>query len=227
MDQTNNPIPTPNPAPAPVAPPPAAPVETLVAAPVAPVAPVAPETPVVQPAPVAPVIEPSGVAAPAMPGVAAPVDVPVATPEAPAAVNPVINPAANANIYQPGSDEMLGATDPITMPAPPKMPDPEEEELKAPLKASAPVPGSIGSAISVPAENNQTQTDPMVNTFANNPSERTPSVAFNDPAAEAPVNNMAVAPAKKKMDKKTLYILIAIAAVVVVALIVLLVSMMG
>lgn len=222
MDQTNNPIPTPNPAPAPVAPSPAAPVETPVAAPVA------PEAPVVQPAPVAPVIEPSGVVAPAMPDVAAaPVDVPVATPEAPAAVNPVINPAANANIYQPGSDEMLGATDPITMPAPPKTPDPEEEELKAPLKASAPVPGSIGSAISVPAENSQTQADPMVNTFANNPSERTPSVAFNDPAAEAPVNNMAAAPAKKKMDKKTLYILIAIAAVVVVALIVLLVSMMG
>ena len=218
MDQTNNPIPTPNPAPVPT---PVNPVITPAApaAPAAPVAPVAPEAPV---APVMPETVPA--AAPAMPE-AAPAAPEV--PAAPEAVNPVINPAAGAavNIYQ-ANNEMLGATDPITMPAPPKMPDPEEEELKAPLKASAPVPGSIGSAISVPAENPQAQADPMVNTFDNNSAPRTPSVAFNDPATEAPANNMApAAQAKKKMSKNTLIILVVGAAILVVGLIVILVMM--
>ena len=47
---------------------------------------------------------------------------------------------------------MMGAIDPITMPDKPKAPDPVEEELKAPMVAAPPVPGSIGSAVSMPSD---------------------------------------------------------------------------
>ena len=192
------------------------------------------------------------------------------------------------------SNVMVGATDPITMPNPPKAPDPIEEELKAPMTAAAPVPGSIGSAISMPAEkqsedvdleaiaksgalaNNATQTpvagavgtmpqmpspeptnvlpqmsnvEPVnatpqmpnvqpMNTVpqASNPELMTnnapqvPNVAFNDPAnaqAQPSQNPMAsqvpVAKAKKKMDKKTLIMLCAVAGLAVVALVIVLI----
>lgn len=108
---------------------------------------------------------------------------------------------------------LLGATDPLTMPAPPKAPDPVEVELNAPFKAAGPVPGSIGSAISMPGD----------------PNQQVPNVAFNDPAMMAP--NSSMMPKKKswsarlgmdggkKMDKKTMIIIGAIAAVVVVAIV--------
>ena len=76
-------------------------------------------------------------------------------PEVPTPTNPVINPGGSASIdasVDTGTEvSALGATEPIMMPTPPKAPDPEEEELKAPLKPAEPVPGSIGSAISVPS----------------------------------------------------------------------------
>lgn len=114
--------------------------------------------------------------------------------------------------YSSANSPLLGATDPITMPAPPKAPDPVEEELKAPFRAAAPVPGSIGSAISMPGDPNQV-----------------PNVAFNDPAMMAP--NSSMMPKKrtwssrlgmdgdKKMDKKTMIILGSIVAVIVVAIV--------
>ena len=114
--------------------------------------------------------------------------------------------------YSNSNSPLLGATDPITMPAPPKAPDPVEMELNAPFKAAAPVPGSIGSAISMPGDPNQV-----------------PNVAFNDPAMMAP--NSSMMPKKKswssmlgmdggkKMDKKTMIILGSIVAVVIVAVI--------
>ncbi len=114
--------------------------------------------------------------------------------------------------YSSANSPLLGATDPITMPAPPKAPDPVEEELKAPFRAAAPVPGSIGSAISMPGDPNQI-----------------PNVAFNDPAMMAP--NSSMMPKKrtwssrlgmdgdKKMDKKTMIILGSIVAVIVVAIV--------
>ena len=114
--------------------------------------------------------------------------------------------------FSTANSPLLGATDPITMPAPPKAPDPVEVELNAPFKAAAPVPGSIGSAISMPGDPNQV-----------------PNVAFNDPAMMAP-NNAAMPNKKslmsrmgmeggKKMDKKTMIILGSIAAVIVVAIV--------
>ena len=114
--------------------------------------------------------------------------------------------------YSSANSPLLGATDPITMPAPPKAPDPVEEELKAPFRAAAPVPGSIGSAISMPGDPNQV-----------------PNVAFNDPAMMAP--NSSMMPKKrtwssrlgmdgdKKMDKKTMIILGSVVAVIVVAIV--------
>lgn len=148
--------------------------------------PAEPATPV-EPASVPPVVpaQPAEPAAPAAP-------VAPTTPVMPTPVNPV---------YQPGSG-LVGATTPITMPEQPKAPDPVEEELKAPFKAAAPAPGSIGSAVS-------------------GPQSQTPNVSFNDPAAVDNMKSMASDPAsagKKKMDRKTLIILCAVAGIVVFAL---------
>ncbi len=209
------------------------------AAAAAPAVPSAPAAPIAAPAaPVAPTapITPAAPAAPVMPPVA-PAEPVVTTPEASAPANPIISPTGAAPtsptmpefptpvspVFQPGNT-MLGATDPITMPNPPKAPDPIEEELKAPMKAAGPVPGSIGSAISMPSE--QPATPEMA---AGQPQMgQVPNVAFNDPAAAQgqPMQNMQ-APAnggKKKIDKKTLIMLCALAGVVVLALVVVLIS---
>ena len=181
-------------------------------APAAPVAPAAPAIPTMpeMPAPVNPVVNPTG--APAVEPTAPTTSEPVATPtisEIPTPVSPV---------FQPGNP-MVGATDPITMPNPPKEPDPIEEELKAPMKAAGPVPGSIGSAISMPSE--------QVPAGAASQMGPVPNVAFNDPATQqATQQGVPMAPAKKKMDKKTLIMLCALAGVVVVALAVVLVMQM-
>ena len=193
---------------------PTAPEAPAPAAPAAP-APAAPATPAMpeMPTPVAPVVNPTGVApeAPTMP----------AMPETPAA------PAAP--VFQPGgANPMLGATDPITMPNPPKAPDPIEEELKAPMKAAGPVPGSIGSAISMPSE------QPAAPEAAAQMGQ-VPNVAFNDPAAAQGQPMQATAPVAKaakknpfgKLDKKSLIMLCAIAGIVVIALVVVLISMMN
>ena len=47
---------------------------------------------------------------------------------------------------------IIAATEPIIEPDPIPEPDPEEVELNSPFQAAAPVPGSIGSAVSVPKE---------------------------------------------------------------------------
>ncbi len=243
-------IPTAPEAPAPVIPVASA-MPEIPTAPVAPVAPVMPEMamPEMPAAPAAPVM--NAAETPAEP-VAAPVVEPVAPaapvmPEAPAAEAPVepvapVAPAAPvmpeiptpvSPIFQPG-DTMVGATDPITMPNPPKEPDPIEEELNAPMKAASPVPGSIGSAISMPSEQ-VSETQPVTQTP--NQIGQVPSVAFNDPAAAAATAAMAAAPVAKKktaisdllktkLDKKTLIMLCVLAGVVVLALAVVLVTQM-
>ncbi len=196
MDPNNNPMPNPSPVPpVPPVPPvePAAPVAPAApAAPVPPVAPVAPEAPV---APAAPVAEPAAPTAPVTP-----VTQIFETPATGAAPVPPVNP-----LFSPVGGGLVGATDPITVPTGPKAPDPVEAELNAPIKAAGPVPGSIGSAISMPAD--AAPADPG----------RTPSVAFNDPAV---ANNQAPAdkPAKKKVSKNTLILLAVIAGLVVVGL---------
>lgn len=150
-------------------------------------------------------VNPSAANAPEMPAMPTPVN-PVINPAAPVApVAPVAADIAENNI-------MVGATDPITMPNLPKAPDPVEEELNAPMMAAAPVPGSIGSAISVPASEAQAPNN----------------VAFNDPAmAQASVPAASVAPAPKKKDQKTLITLCILAGVVVVALAIVLVMVMN
>ena len=202
MDPNVNPAPVPNPVPgvAPDLPPNPVPgaVPDMAQNPVPPAAPAMPDVPAAAPA--------SGPVTPAVPGVpgvsAGPVDVNAilgGTPTpgafdsaagvAPGAngvfqnpVNPVVGGGAPMNpAFNPAGGGLVGATDPITMPAPPKAPDPVEVELNAPFKAAAPVPGSIGSAISVPAGE----------------AGRTPSVSFNDPAAN-PANPMAGGQPQKK-----------------------------
>ncbi len=152
-------------------------------------------------------------------------------------VNPIINPTGGG--FTPA--EGLALTDPIMQPEPAPAPDPVEEELKAPMVAAGPVPGSIGSAVSgapaggaannMPASaeaagGTNPMTTPAGNPFENN--KQTPSVAFNDPATQPdPTTSMpagaAPAPAKAKSNKTTLIVLIAVAAVIVVVLVVILI----
>lgn len=143
-------------------------------------------------------------------------------------VNPIINPGSTPNIVnpiiQPGGNG-LAATDPIMRPEPAPTPDPVEEELKAPMKANAPVPGSIGSAVSGPADggDNSMIGGQATNPFANNMQDRATSVSFNDPAMQM---GNEVGGAKKTMsmkDKKLLIALIAVMAVIVIVLVVFLV----
>ena len=199
MDPTinQNPVPTPmpepTPGPAPVTMPP-------VTAPQPGGLPVQPQSQSVQPAqPLAQPVQPTQTVQPAQP--VAPVP-----PVAP--VNPIINPGAQPApvnpVFTPTGGGMVAATDPITMPAPPKAPDPVEEEFKAPLRAADPVPGSIGSAISMPVDNT---------------APKTPSVAFTDPATtENTMVNSSVKPVKKKTSKSTLIALAVVAGMVVIAL---------
>ena len=151
-------------------------------------------TPTPAPAPAAPV--------PPVPPVAAP----GATPGAAPVFNQMSASEAFAAPVPGGAQPLVGATDPITMPAPPKAPDPVEEELKAPFKAAEPVPGSIGSAISVP-EGAAPAGEPG----------RTPSVSFTDPALNDTPNNTS-APVAPKKNNKTLIALVAVAGLIVVVL---------
>ena len=185
--------------------------------PTAPVTPAAAPAMPEMPAPVNPVVNPTGVpavepAAPVMQEPATPAMQEPATPAMPEIPTPV------TPVFQPGNP-MVGATDPITMPNPPKEPDPIEEELKAPMKAAGPVPGSIGSAISMPSEQAAGRSAPAAQMGP------VPNVSFNDPAMQQqPMPQGApMKPAKKKMDKKTLILLCALAGVVVVALAIVLV----
>lgn len=184
-----------------------------------------PEPPVGGPAPVNPVINPAANSVPAAPVIDAP-----AAPEGigGAPVNPVITPSnpiqgspVQGNpVFQPSG---VAATDPIMMPEPAPEPDPVEEELKAPMKAADPVPGSIGSAVSGPASNaNVAPTD--------NPFDNNPTMPAQNPAAGAAAQPAgaagkgAMAGIKNKFgDKKTMMILAVIAGMVVLALVAILI----
>lgn len=168
---------------------------------------------------------------PAAPGVPPVPGAPAGVPN-PEPVNPVINPGGNpapaAPVFQPGAANGLSATDPIMQPEAPKAPDPIEEELKAPMKAAGPVPGSIGSAVSGPQSEGGEPVAPSENPFESTKPAQTPSVSFSDPAAEA--QGAAGAPAKPagKKNNKTTLILIAVAVVIVIVLVVVLVmQLMG
>ena len=157
-------------------------------------------------------------------GAATSVEVAAAAPamvenQAPQAMPIAQNPMATAT-----EGIRVGATDPITMPTPPKAPDPIEEELKAPMMAAAPVPGSIGSAISVPAGSVPVAGNAV---FPEMAAGSPNNVAFNDPAqASVPTSGQpagaAPAKAKKQMDKKTLIALCIVAGIVVIVLVIIL-----
>ena len=101
--------------------------------------------------------------------------------------------------------------DAILRPEPTPQPDPVEEELKAPMTPAAPAPGSIGSAVSGPADvmNDMADEGPI------------PSVSFNDPATQpdGQISSQPNAMDGGKKNSKTLVILVVIAAMVVVALV--------
>lgn len=83
----------------------------------------------------------------------------------------------------------ISATEPLTQPEAPEAPDPTEAELDAPFTPAAPVPGSIGSAISVP---------PAADTETNltNPAP----ASSTDPLVAKPRPAAAPAPAPKPAD---------------------------
>lgn len=215
MDPANN-NPTPNEAPAPVAP----------EAPAAPAAPVPPAAPAVNPdvanaalnPPVNPVVAPTAPAAPGAapvaPAPAAPA--PGAAPAAPGtpatmSMNQMFQPQANANA------NVFDETTAISVPEGPKAPDPVEEELKAPLKAAGPVPGSIGSAVSMPS-------DGANNSNVDNPVQGGENPMTANAAPQAKKNSIFdKLMAKTKMSKNTLIILAAVAGVVTIGLIVVLI----
>lgn len=139
----------------------------------------------------------------------------------PEPVNPVIKPGADSApvnpVFQPGEADGLAATDPIMQPEAPKEPDPVEEELKAPMKAAGPVPGSIGSAVSGPQSEAEEAPLPADNPFADSGAPaKTPSVSFNDPATE--VQGGAKAPADKKNNKTVMILLCVVLGLIVIGL---------
>ena len=233
MDPTNNTPAAPNPAP--VAPGPTAPEPTPVNP--APVNPVPPSPAPVNPEPAAP--------APAAPTGPAPVAAPVNTDIANAALNPPVNPVVAPGatpVAQPGAVNTNGTmsmnqmfqpqpatpanvfdeTTAISVPEGPKPPDPVEEELKAPLKAAQPVPGSIGSAVSMPpADGSQPQTNGVNEQMMANGINPMAANA-NTPAGKKPnfLDNLV---AKTKMSKSTLILLSVVAGLVIIALIVILI----
>ena len=139
--------------------------------------------------------------------------------------------------------DVFAETTAIAMPEGPKAPDPVEEELKAPLKAAGPVPGSIGSAVSMPAANGAPANGAPASGTSENPMAAA-SMGQAAPAAggAAPANNPMAAnaatpaakkpsifdklTAKSKMNKKTLITLCVVAGVVLIALVVVLILVM-
>lgn len=245
MDPLTNPTPTPNPAPG-AAPNPGATPNPGAATP----APDAAATPGATAAAGTAATPGAAAASPAGPAASNPTPATAAGGMTTPPVNPIINPTGGANETNLAGaatqSNGFAATDPIMMPEPAKAPDPVEEELKAPMKAAAPVPGSIGSAVSGPAAAaaeqpntagqqmaeqplaaaGQSAATPGVNPLANN-DKQTPSVAFNDPAMQPDPNadngENAGKPAKKKNKRTTLIALIAVAVVIVVVLLIILI----
>ena len=130
-----------------------------------------------------------------------------------APVPPTFNPATMATPDVDGVN--FSATDPITMPEPVKEPDPVELELNAPFKAADPVPGSIGSAISVPdpmAQPEQMVADQTIG-------QESQPMMQPQPMANPMVVNTQTAPTKKKMGKTTLTLLCVLAGITIVALV--------
>ena len=220
-----NPVPNPNPNPAPVSN--AMPNIAMAGAPAPapmPQAPAMPQMPPMPPMPEAPAMGPAPMPAPA----------PMPTPVMEAAPAPamsfesafeggVANPATNF-----GASTMpngIAATEPLTEPDPIPEPDPIEEALKAPIKAADPVPGSIGSAVSVPFG----QEAPMMGTSVA-PTQQN-NVAFNsNPSTSFSSDPMGAGqPQKAKglMENKKLLMIIGIGAIAIIIVIIVIIMILG
>ena len=235
-DPVPTPVPAPDPTPAPALTPMPEPTPAPAPTPEPAPAPIPAPTPEPTPSP-APVVipepTPTPISEPATDPISAPVQELVINPPqpqppvvpppvtTPPAVNPVISPSGTSSInsfFQPGTTG-IAATDPIMAPEPAKAPDPVQEELNAPMKAAGPVPGSIGSAVSGPANGTSGMDMPMGgNPFNNMPQERTQSVPFNDPATEQALGSGNGKLPRSLSGKKSLTVLIIIALIVVLAL---------
>lgn len=179
-------------------------------------------TPNPAPSPVPPMPSPSPAPAPAPAPTPAPAPAPSPAPAQPSP-QPMARPTMSAseafeNVNgQPLSNINISATDPITQPEPAPAPDPVEEALKAPFQAAGPVPGSIGSAVSMPSDS---------------PSSSAQGVPFNDPAAMPDIDQSqqpsAPLPPKKKSSRGALIALCIVAVILIAGLgVVLYMSMTG
>lgn len=158
-------------------------------------------------------------------------------------VNPVITPGTNPAAQVAGAGGtmsmnqmfqtqpaqaggVIDETTAIAVPEGPKPPDPVEEELKAPLKATGPVPGSIGSAVSMPpADGSAPQTNGVSEQMVANGVNPMATNA-NTPAGKKQTFFDKLA-TKTKMTKNTLILFTVLAGVIVVALIVILIMLIA
>ena len=224
---------------------PAAPVAPATPAePAATATPVAPAEPAATAAPATPAesVAPATPAAPTTPAATNPgtVNADVANAALNPPVNPVVAPGAtpaataasasgtmsmNQMFQTQPANQAAGVIDETTaiaVPEGPKPPDPVEEELKAPLKAAEPVPGSIGSAVSVPpADGSQPQTNGVSEQMVANGINPMATDA-NSPAGKKQTFFDKLV-TKTKMTKSTLILLSVIAGLIVLVLIVILV----
>ena len=201
----------------------------------------APEAPAAAPAPEAPAPAPAAPEAPAAPapeaptpGAVPPVNADVANAALNPPVNPVVAPAAPGaapaaapaptmsmnQMFAPQPQDPTSAvfdeTTAISKPEGPKAPDPVEEELKAPLKAAAPAPGSIGSAVSVPPEGGAAPAEIPVDANGENPMT---AGAADITKKNSFLDKLMV---KTKMSKKALIASCAVAGVIVILLVIIL-----
>ncbi len=130
-----------------------------------------------------------------------------ATPNAPAEVSS----ATDFSAASMDSTPSFSATEPLTEPDPTPVEDPAEAALKEPIKAAEPVPGSIGSAVSMPTKAKDIPS-----------SVPTPTASpTDDPFPPAASDK------KGKMSKTTLYLLIILGVVIIAALVVFLIMQLG
>jgi len=194
----------------------------------------APEAPAAAPAPEAPAAPAAPAAEAPAPGAVPPVNADVANAVLNPPANPVVTPAAPGaapaaapaptmsmnQMFAPQPQDPTSAvfdeSTAIAKPEGPKAPDPVEEELKAPLKAAAPAPGSIGSAVSVPPEGGAAPAE--IPTDANGENPMTAGAA-DITKKNSFLDKLMV---KTKMSKKALIASCAVAGVIVLLLVIIL-----
>lgn len=236
---TTTPAPKPTPAPnampniaiagsapaAPMTPAPAAPAPELVSLAPEPAAP-APVAPTPAPVVQAPVFEPPMPPMPPMPPAPGPMESNVPTPtmeEIPAASMSFENAFASSTTPIDNSTYGLGATEPVVQPGVEEVRDPVAEALAAPIKAADPVPGSIGSAFSMPEAPAATPAE----MGASVPTTPVSNISFSDgPASAFPVDENFTPHPPQKANANLKYILIGVGALLAIVLVIVIIMMM-